>query len=347
MVDTSRLEMITESPPNAGVRLTSLRTGSLSQAEMYLRCNFEIPERAPDSFEIRMPGRETRFLSAGDLESMGPIETDLVLECAGNGRTLMSPAPGGTPWGLGGVSPIRVTGVPLSVVLGDLPADVTEVVFTGADHGEVEPEGKVPYQFSLQRELALSTTPLLATHIGGEPLTLDHGAPVRLIVPGQYAMKSVKWLTSIEGVDEPFHGHFVRKYRYYGDDIASEEEPVGSIAVRSLITSPAAGDTVRGPVLPVRGIAWTGTGRIDLVEVSADGGMSWSQAKLDSSQNETAPISWATELTVLAGTPSLMARAGDTAGNTQPLEPRWNSNGYANNVVHRVQVTVTSRTDTP
>ncbi len=328
------LHFLTANPPNAGVPPRRMTGEIHDQSSMYMRNNFPIPDEGPASFSIDMPGMATRVHSTSDLDRYELVTETIVLECAGNGRTLMSPVPDGTPWDLGGASVIEVSGVRLHEVLGEVPDTVVEVVFTGADSGNVDPEGKVPYQFSLERAAAVSDGPLLATHIGGEPLTLEHGAPMRLIVPNHYAMKSVKWLTHIEGVEEGFTGHFVEKYRYFGDVNEPEGKRVSEVQVRSLIASPADGADLAAGVVVVAGVAWTGTGSVTDVEVSADGGASWVPAQIREAQGR---VAWSAEVEV-QGTSTIVARATDSVGNTQPLDPRWNANGYANNVCHRVTV---------
>lgn len=330
--------VISVRPPNEEVTLPALTGDPLSQKAMYLRCNFDVPFAAPKGFELVIPGRKPRFVTPEHLEPHRTVEIDLVLECAGNGRALMDPVPDGTRWDLGGVSPITVRGVKLADLIGELSEGVVDVVFTGADRGLVRPEGEVNYQFALTRDEALTSTPMLVTHIGREKLTLQHGAPIRLVVPGQYAMKSVKWLTRVEAVTYPFLGHFVRKYRYFEDAELADGTRVGDIAVRSIISRPIEGEGVPAGPVEIRGSAWSGTGEITGVEVSVSDGRRWVEADLI--QRETggrwAPIQWSAAVTVMPGDKVVMARAIDSSGARQPLRPRWNRNGYANNVVHRV-----------
>lgn len=332
--------VISYRPPNEEVTPAALTGDPLAQNAMFLRCNFEVPFSAPEGFDLVVPGRLSRFITRESLESYRDVEIDLVLECAGNGRSLMEPLPAGPGWRLGGVSPITVRGVKLADVLGTLPENVRDVVFTGADRGVVEPEGEVNYQFSVSREVALSRTPILVTHIGGETLTLQHGAPIRLVVPGQYAMKSVKWLTRVEAVTYPFLGHFMQEYRYLDDTIASDGASVGDIAVRSVISRPVEGEGVPVGTMEVRGAAWSGSGEVTGVEVSIDEGLTWVRADL--SQRETggrwAAIQWSAAVDVEPGEIHVIARATDSSGATQPLETRWNRGGFANNAVHRVTV---------
>ncbi|MFZ0013141.1 MAG: molybdopterin-dependent oxidoreductase [Acidimicrobiia bacterium] len=331
---------MTVDPLNVGVEPTRLDGDPLSQSHMYRRSNFPIPSQAPDGFDVNIPGAATRHLTVARLAIHAEVRLDMVLECAGNGRALMSPVPNGTPWGLDAVSPITVRGARLRDVLGDMSPRVECVVFTGADVGTIPGEGTQPYQFSIGRELAESPDPILATHIDEEPLTLEHGAPVRLIVPGHYAMKSVKWLTRIDVLEHEFDGHFVRKYRYYEDESRPQGAAVGEIAVRSIISSHVGGATVPAGKVDVLGSAWSGVGAIVDVEVSANAGQEWREARLSDPAGRFGPVKWSATFELEPGSATLMARATDAGGLTQPLEARWNANGYANNVVQRVEISV-------
>lgn len=334
------MRRITVEPPNTGVAVEDLNGEALGQDGMYLRCNFAVPSSPPAGFDLVLPGT-SRFVVPEDLLTLKRVEREIVLECAGNGRTLMSPVPEETPWALDGVSPIRVAGYRLAELVGDLPDEVVDVVFTGADTGMVEPEGLVSYQFSISRQLATSSLPMLVTHIGGEPLDLAHGAPVRLIVPGHYAMMSVKWLVRVEAATSPFRGHFVKKYRYYSDDREPEQAPVRELAVRSVIAHPGDRATVPAGPLTIRGSAWSGTSEVERVDVSTDGGEIWHEAAaLRRREEPWAPVRWTLTVEAEPGPLEIAARATDASGASQPLEPRWNANGYANNVVHRVTVQV-------
>lgn len=332
--------VITEKPPNTGVKVEGLTGESLSQQQMFVRTHFPLPPSPPTGFELLVPGRKSKFITLEQFKPFEEVHRDVVLECAGNGRTLMRPVPEGTPWALDGVSAVTVSGYRLNEVLGILPEEVVDVVFTGADIGTVPSGGRVPYQFSISRELATSTVPLLVTHIGGERLNLIHGAPIRLVVPGHYAMKSVKWLIRVEASTRRFRGHFVEEYRYFDDSQEPQGASVGEIAVRSIISSPRAGEAVSAGAVEVRGSAWSGSTEVDKVEVSIDRGKTWHEADLVSRQTggRWAPIRWAFTAQPEPGPLEIIARATDKSGAVQPVEPRWNANGYANNVAHRVRV---------
>lgn len=329
-------------PPNEGVSAHLLDGYSLSQQEMFLRCNFPIPKKGPEYFDVVVPGKADRRVDLRKLATFREVEIDMVLECAGNGRTLMEPVPEGTAWGLDAASPISVAGYHLHEVLGELPASMKSVVFTGADGGVVPLDGDVNYQFAITPELATSPGPVLATHINGEPLTIEHGAPVRLVVPGHYGMKSVKWLTRIEAINYEFKGYFNRRYRYYKSKDRPEGQPVGQIAVRSIISSPTETETVPSGPVDIRGSAWTGTGDISVVEVSANNGDTWVSADLvrHATGGRFAPVRWAATLDLKPGDVTILSRATDSTGATQPLDSTWNANGFANNVVQRLGIEV-------
>ncbi|MGH7464642.1 MAG: Ig-like domain-containing protein, partial [Longimicrobiales bacterium] len=140
-------------------------------------------------------------------------------------------------------------------------------------------------------------------------------------------------------VERPFTGHFqAERYVYRGHPAHEEDAPVTRMHVRSIIASPENGAVVSGTVL-VRGSAWSGYGAVTRVEVSGDGGATWLEARLRAASSGQEPTLWECEWTPRgAGGHELVARAEDSTGEAQPLEPVWNALGYANNVVHRVRV---------
>ncbi len=327
---------------NAAAPLSRLGTDAMPVGSFYTRSNFEIPSVDPDTWRLTVSGLvgDPMILSMSELRSLGESTELVTLECAGNGRIYMDPVPDGAPWGLGAVSVAEFTGTPLARVLraSNPSAEVVEFVFTGLDRGRVEPEGDINYAFSLTAGEAASVGPMLVWAMNGEPLTAEHGAPLRLVAPGAYGMASVKWLTSITARSEPFTGHFRMKYRYLGDPIASEGERVGPMRVRSLIAAPLDAEDVAAD-LEVRGAAWSGSGTIESVAVRIDDG-DWLEAEIGAALGRFAPTPWSMSVRLDPGSHAIVSRATDSAGNVQPLESIWNANGYANNVVQTVMVRV-------
>ena len=333
----SDLEYITDEPPNAAVPLAALDGSPIPQDRAYLRNSFPIPETAPAEVEVLMPGHPTHTLSIETLLDLDQVEMEMVLECAGNGRSMVKPEVSGLEWGLGGVSPIRIGGVRLVDALEVVPDEVLELVLTGSDRGTVWPEGDINYQFSVPIDRVQDGSALLVTHWGDAPLGIEHGGPIRFVLPGHYAMRSVKWLAAIEGATEPFTGHFVQRYRYLGDDRFEDASPVAEIQLRSLIARPGQGELVPAGAVAVMGSAWSGGVPVAEVEVSMDRGQTWHTAEMEPGSGPLAAVAWRHEVVVEPGRHAVMARATDSAGNSQPMSPPWNKNGYANNMVHTLE----------
>jgi len=174
--------------------------------------------------------------------------------------------------------------------------------------------------------------------MNGEPLPLEHGYPLRLIVPGWYAVASVKWLTEIEATGAPFTGFFqTQRYVYEtGRNGTVTREPVRLQQVRSVITQPSTGQQLTPGALVVRGVAWSGAAPIDKVEVSIGSGP-WHNARLIGQRHRHSWQWW--ELLTRIDSPGetrLRARATDLAGRTQPDRPHWNRLGYGGNAVQDI-----------
>lgn len=319
----------------------------MPSARFYIRNHFHIPVLDPAEFRLAVAGRVERplSLSLSELYAMPSQTMVATLECAGNGRTHFEPAISGEKWNLGAVSTAEWTGVPLAVVLDrtGVRTGALEVLFRGADGGNVEERsGPIRYERSLSLDLARGPDVLVAYAMNGEPLPIEHGFPLRLIVPGWYAMASVKWLTGIELLERPFTGYYqADRYCYqWTRDGARVSEPVTLQRVRALITEPSPSQERPCGDLAVRGVAWSGAAPIACVEISMNGG-SWQQARLASAPAPFAWQRWELITRVEApGTITVRARATDQSGNTQPDRAEWNPLGYGNNTIQEVAVRI-------
>jgi DMSO/TMAO reductase YedYZ molybdopterin-dependent catalytic subunit len=328
---------------NAATPLAALASPVTPRELFFVRSHSTPPVIDANGWRLAVRGETELTLSLSDLQTMGVTSHAITMECAGNGRSGMDPQPRGTPWDLGAVATAQFTGVPLRTVLdaAAVGADAAEVVFTGADSGEVEPGRVETYRRSLPVATALDPGVLIAWAMGGSALSAEHGAPARLIVPGWYGMASVKWLTEIAIVSTPFRGYYQdHRYVYDGEGGPANGTPVTMMRVRSLIASPGDGDSVSGAA-EITGAAWSGYGAIAAVAISCDGGGTWRDADITPAASPYAAATWRLAWAPQPGTHELVARATDAAGNVQPLHAVWNEHGYGNNAAHRVTVTVT------
>jgi DMSO/TMAO reductase YedYZ molybdopterin-dependent catalytic subunit len=337
---------ITEEPLNAEAPLSALRSEVTPTNLHFIRSHFPFPEVDGASWELAIGGAvhaPSRW-SLPRLQKMESRSVVVTLECAGNGRTALDPVPEGTPWGRGAVSTARFTGVSLAKLLGKAePRDgAVEVLFVGADEGETKTGAIEPYARSLDLETALHPDTIVAWGMNGDALLPEHGYPLRLVVPGWYGMASVKWLREISLLNSDFRGFFqVDDYVIRGCESVPENTPVSRIAVNSMIVSPEPGETLRRERVEIVGIAWSGDGPVESVEVSTDAGRSWTPATLGDAPSPWAHRPWRFEWRpTRPGVHTLAVRATDGADRTQPVHAPWNHLGYCNHAIQTVDVTV-------
>ena len=310
---------------------------------VYVRSNFELPQLGlMHAVEIGGAVQHPFSITPSALAALPQRHVTVTLECAGNGRLGMDPVPTGEPWRYGAVSTTTWSGVSLRTLLerAGLVPDVVEVLALGADAGPREDaEGEVRFARALPLSDALHPDTIVATHMAGAPLSLDHGAPVRLIVPGWYGMASVKWLARLEAITTPFTGYFQQQRYVY--DVGGLVEPVRRARVKSTITSPIDGGAC-GRAVTVQGWAWSGAGAIARVELAVNDASIWIDAALGTPVSAHAWTPFEAELVLPhAATATIRSRATDTAGNTQPERIQWNRLGYGNNGVRTIEVSVT------
>jgi DMSO/TMAO reductase YedYZ molybdopterin-dependent catalytic subunit len=337
-----------EQPLNCETSIAALIGGVvMPNARFYVRNHFPTPAIDPDTYELAVTGLVERplRLRLRDLQNMPSHSLVATLECAGNGRSLFDPPVDGEQWRFGAASTAEWTGVPLVEVLdrAGMTAAARNVVFRGADAGRIDGRSApVRFERSLSVDDARGSGALVAYAMNGESLPLQHGRPVRLVVPGWYAVASVKWLTEIEAIAEPFEGFYqCDRYVYEwqrGGEIA--REPVGLQRVRALITEPSDGASVQAGDLVVRGVAWSGAAPIERVDVSIRAG-AWQPARLIGERRRHSWQWW--ELLTRCedlGPATVRARATDLAGRSQPERPAWNRLGYGGNAIQTVAITV-------
>jgi DMSO/TMAO reductase YedYZ molybdopterin-dependent catalytic subunit len=335
-------------PLNCETSLPALLGGVvMPNLSFYVRNHFQIPRLDPAAWRLSVSGLVDRPLSLSlrDLSNM-PSQTRVVtLECAGNGRSQLNPPVKGEQWNFGAVSTAEWTGVSLVEVLdraGVMP-DARQILFRGADSGTVDGLNEpIHFERSLDIDDARGADVLLAYAMNGEQLPVQHGYPLRVIVPSWYAVASVKWLSTIEVIGEAFRGHYQAGSYFFEwqSDGGAVREPVTLQRVRSLITEPEAEAEVERGEFTIRGLAWSGAAPIARVDVSING-EPWQCARLVGERKRHSWQWW--EFFMRAdqpGTLDIRTRATDMASRAQPEAPEWNRLGYGNNAVQKTRIQV-------
>jgi DMSO/TMAO reductase YedYZ molybdopterin-dependent catalytic subunit len=284
------------------------------------------------------------FHDLSKLETHSVVNT---LECAGNGRAFHQPQVPGIQWGKGAVGTARFSGSRLRDVLQRTGVKSTgkHVMFRGLD----EVPGRVPpFIRSIPIEKALATDTLIATHMNGAPLARHHGFPARALVPGWIGAASCKWLTEVKVLETEFAGNFMNPgYRFPnqpvkpGDAVRPEDtHPITALNVKSVISGPLDGATLKPGKILVHGVAWAGEADIVKVEVSTDSGKTWHPARLVDQQAHYAWRLWDFDWKVAPGDYTILSRATDSLGRTQPDTAAWNPSGYLYNAIDQVKIHV-------
>jgi sulfite oxidase len=319
----------------------------------FVRTHVYAPRMNLNEWRLKIEGEVTTPLTMtmDDLKRLPAVELVGVVECAGNGRGFYEPSMPGLQWADGGVGNGRWRGVRLADVLkrAGVKESAREILFNGAD----VPIGTMPdFQRSIPIRKALDAHTLLAYEMNGETLPVLHGFPLRVVAPGWAGNSWIKWLTSISVLDKEDEGFWMKRaYRHPGRPVApgavvplEQTQPVTSLRVKSVIAAPLDGShVVNGRPVAINGVAWSGdAGPVTAVDISVDGGRSWRAASLKRDQRtQFGWRQWEHNWTPSREAYySILSRARDGAGNTQPLDQEWNPSGYGWNVVPRVGVNV-------
>lgn len=336
---------------NSGILLEALRHDVTPAGLHYLLNHFDVPfvpTEAAGRWSVAFgDGFKTPFgITLAELKALPTRTLRVTLECAGNGRSLLSPRRQSQPWMYEAVGTSEWTGTPLGPLLerAGIGSKAVDIVFTGIDRG-FDDGVEHNYGRSLAVAQAMHPDVLLVWGMNGQPLLPQHGFPLRLVVPGWYGMASVKWLDRIEAWDRPYDGFQQVRTYVYREKEDDPGVPVTTLRVKSLMAPPGIPDwysrsrlVERGRV-ELMGRAWSGSGvPIAKVEVGVDG--TWAEALLDPPAGTYAWRGWRFDWDAAPGEHVLQCRATDANGDTQPLQPRFDRGGFGNNIVHTVGVTV-------
>ena len=319
---TAEHHVISADPLEVEFDLNSLRGRYTSVEDFYVRNHHDVPPDI-DKATLRVEGEveQARELALADLASLPKRELGAVLECAGN-RV--------------GASGLISNGLWSGWKL----QDVLALARPTPRAAHLHLRGRDGYQRSVPLERASDS--MLVSDLNGRPLTRQHGAPCRALFPGWFGMDSVKWLKSVVVAREPLprEGDTYQEIRKMTTG-EIERQPLPRLPVKSVITDPMAGAVMKRGVVGIRGLAWSGTGKISSVEVSVNKGATWREAEVEPSRD----LEWwmwkATLEFAQPGAVELVVRARDSEGSQQPSErDPLRLDGYANNWYHRVRCVV-------
>jgi DMSO/TMAO reductase YedYZ molybdopterin-dependent catalytic subunit len=303
-----------------------------------------------DTWELKITGEVEKplTLNFNDLVRMEPHTVTNTLECAGNGRAFHHPHVPGVQWQRGAVGTARFSGPRLRDVLRRAGVKPTgkHVMFRGLD----DVPGKVPpFIRSIPIEKASDEDTLIAMRMNGAALTKHHGFPARALVPGWIGAASCKWLSEITVLDKEFDGNFMKPgYRLPnhplkpGDPLnVDDSHVVTALSVKSVIAGPTDDWTTKSRTVHISGAAWGGEADIVKVEISTDAGATWQAAQLGRDRSKYAWRLWSHSWKApKAGDYTILSRATDSQGRTQPATAEWNPSGYLYNAYDQVKIHV-------
>ena len=340
-----------QEPLNLEMPFSSLDGFITPNESFYVRCHFPIPEIDAADWKLTIEGEvDSPFeINYDELRAMESRTIAATLECAGNNRIYLEPKAKGVQWGLGAVGNASWTGVPLAALLNRAKprSGALEAILDGADEGTVDKAPPLPGKISFCRSLPLRkamTDVLLAYEMNGEKLSASHGYPVRAIVPGWYAMASVKWLRRIIVTDKPFNGFYQSLDYTYWDrsGVLPTLAPLTEQQVKAEIARPEHGETIAANSrYRIYGAAWSGEAEMEKVEIQIDGGP-WQAAQLTGEAVTSAwrlwEFGWQTPSD--PGRHTIVARATDAHGRSQSAERSGDRGTYMINHLLPIEVEV-------
>jgi len=348
------LIQLSDRPPNFESPLEYFRTPITPNDEFFVRYHLaDIPDIKAENYKVAVGGDGANGqaeLTLADLKKFPAVEVVAVNQCSGNRRGLSSPHVQGVEWGYGAMGCARWKGARLKDILDKvgIKKEAIEVAFNGADGPAVE---QTPdFIKSIPTWKAVEESTIVAYEMNGQPLPHFNGFPARVIVPGWTGTYWIKHVTTINALTKPQGGFWMNPaYRIpvgkfpLRDRFITQENaastPITEIVVNSLITSHRDGAKVKAGKVTVSGMAWDGGYGIRTVEVSTDGGKTWSTAKLGEDLGRFAFRPWSFDLTAKHGKNTVMVNATNKIGQSQTSELIFNPAGYHNNVMQSITLT--------
>ncbi len=320
---------------------------------LFLRNNLAAPDAAivanRDAWQVQIDGvTQPRTLSLADLERIGLVSVAMVLQCSGNGRGFFAHKASGSQWKVGAAGNALWSGVPVRDVVAALGGVREGMRYMTSTGGEIIPPGIEAAKVMVERSVPWTAMEeaLLAWELNGRPIPLAHGGPLRLIIPGYYGVNNVKYVKRVAFTADETSAT-IQKSGYRVRDIGRKGDPtqptMWQMNLKSFVTGPAGGETLRAGPVQVHGVAFTGGSPIKGVEVSVDGGRSWQPAAFFGPHlGRYAWRQFVAQATLGPGQHLITSRAIAIDGTVQPELRVENERAYAHNGWrdHAVAVTV-------
>lgn len=346
--------LIVHSSNTMETRRSAFGTSVLTPTDqLYVRNNLPPPDASildnRDAWTISIEGvQNPRTFSLGELKTMGLETVATVLQCSGNGRGFFPSKPSGTQWTVGAAGCVFWSGVPVRTVVAALGGGVDGAVYLTGTGGEKLPEGVDPLTVLVERSVPIEALgdAILAWELNGEPIPLAHGGPLRLVVPGYQGVNNIKYIKRLALTPQQSKARIMASsYRLSppGTKSSPDQRSVWEMVVKSWINGPLSEEgPLKAGMTQIHGVAFAGMQPVQGVEVSVDGGATWSRAQLIGP--DLGRFAWrqfVLPVRLAPGTHVLASRATDAAGHAQPAEREENIRGYNNNSWRDHAVTVT------
>lgn len=311
-----------------------------SNDAFFVRANLPEPPASiiadPDAWEVVVEGvKNPGKISVGDLKKLGVETVASVIQCSGNGRGFFAHKASGSPWTVGAAGCAIWSGVPLKAVVEAMGGAADGVKFITGTGGEELPKELEAKDIIVERSVPIEAleNSLLVWEMNGAPLPLAHGGPLRLVHPGYWGINNIKYLKTVALTEAETDAKIQTsgyRMRPVGVKGAPDQPSMWEMNIKSFITGPT--ETASAGKLQITGVAFGGIKAVSKVEVSTDGGKSWTEAAFigpDLGQFAWRPFVLEAELP--AGKYSIASRATDADGNTQPEDFEPNERGYGHN----------------
>ncbi|MCB1973245.1 MAG: sulfite oxidase, partial [Burkholderiaceae bacterium] len=284
--------LIVHSSNTMETRRSAFGTSVLTPTDqLYVRNNLPPPDASildnRDAWTISIEGvKNPRTFSLGELKTMGLETVATVLQCSGNGRGFFPSKPSGTQWTVGAAGCVFWSGVPVRTVVAALGGGVDGTVYLTGTGGEKLPDGVDPLSVLVERSVPIEALgdAILAWELNGEPIPLAHGGPLRLVVPGYQGVNNIKYIKRLALTPQQSKARIMASsYRLSppGTKSSPDQRSVWEMVVKSWINGPLSEEgPLKAGMTQIHGVAFAGMQPVQGVEVSVDGGATWSRAQL-------------------------------------------------------------------